>query len=225
MKKILMVVTSHDSLGNTDKKTGIWLSEFTEPYFALIENDIDVVVASINGGVAPIDPNSLHKEALDESTDKYFSSKKKVLDYTIPIKDINFNEFDGIFYPGGHGPMWDLAFDETNAELVSNFYNNGKIVAAVCHGPAALLKGKTLSGKSILNGKKITGFSNEEEKTVGLDKVVPFLLEDKLQSLSGFYEKNPILFAPYIVQDGLLLTGENPASALPLVKKVLELLK
>lgn len=225
MKKILMVVTSHSSLGDTNKKTGIWLSEFTEPYFALIESGVDVVVASIHGGVAPIDPNSLHKEALDESTEKYFNSERKVLDYTLPIKDIDFKEFDGIFYPGGHGPMWDLSIDEKNAELVSNFYNNGKIVAAVCHGPAALLKGKTLSGNSILKNKKVTGFSNEEEKTVGLDKVVPFLLEDKLQDLSGHYEKSDVLFAPYIVQDGLLLTGENPASALPLVKEVLKLLK
>lgn len=225
MKKILMVVTSHDSLGNTDKKTGIWLSEFTEPYFALIENNVEVIVASVHGGVTPIDPNSLHKEALDESTEKYFTSDKRVLDYTIPIKDINFEDFDGIFYPGGHGPMWDLSTDEKNAELVSNFYNNGKIVAAVCHGPAALLKGKTLSGESILKDKKVTGFSNAEEKTVGLDKVVPFLLEDALQELSGHYEKNVVLFAPYTVQDGLLLTGQNPASALPLVKKVLQLLK
>ncbi|WP_432204384.1 type 1 glutamine amidotransferase domain-containing protein [Cetobacterium somerae] len=226
MKKILMVVTSHDSLGNTGKKTGIWLSEFTEPYFGFLDNNVEIVIASPKGGTTPIDPNSLKEEALNESTNRYLNLENKVLEHTVSLEKINFQEFDGIFYPGGHGPMWDLSEDEKNAELVSNFYNSGKIVAAVCHGPAALIKGKKASGESLLKNKKVTGFSNLEEKAVNLEKVVPFLLEDKLTELSNnHYEKTDVLFAPYIIQDGFLLTGQNPASALPLVEKFLELLK
>lgn len=223
MKKVLMVVTSHDKLGDTGRKTGIWLSEFAEPYFAFKDRGIEIAVASPKGGAAPIDPESLKDADKNPIVKRYLDEKIDVLSHTIELEMVDFHQYDCIFYPGGHGPMWDLATDVRNGKLVSDFFNHGKIVAAVCHGPASLIGGiSDESGESFLKDRNVTGFSDAEERAVGLEKVVPFLLEDKLKSLGGVYSKAEKNFEAHIVVDGSIFTGQNPASALPLAKRVIE---
>lgn len=223
MKKILFVVTSHDKLGDTGKKTGLWLSEFSEPYFIFADKGVMITVASPKGGKVPVDPSSLNDKDSNPSVKRFLEENVDVLEHTVHLDMIDFHQYDAIFYPGGHGPMWDLSQDIRNAQLVSNFFNHGKIVAAVCHGPASLIGGiSDETGDSFLKNRAVTGFSDAEETAVGLDKVVPFLLEDKLKSLGAEYSKAEKEFAPHVVVDGTVFTGQNPASAAPLAERVLQ---
>jgi putative intracellular protease/amidase len=221
-KKILMVVTSCNSLGDTGRQTGLWLEEFTTPYYIFCDNGYKVEVASPKGGEVPIDPSSLEKQNLSESCYRYAKDPYKILDTTLKLSEVNEENYIGIFYPGGHGPMFDLAIDSENGALVSKFFNKGKPVAAVCHGPASLIMGKDSNGNPIVANKKVTGFSDAEENAVGLENVVPFLLEDKLKSLGGIYSCGA-LWQPYVQVDENLVTGQNPASADLTAKEFLKL--
>lgn len=223
MKKILFVVTSNEELGDSGKKTGLWVSEFIEPYYTFVNRGISVTVASPKGGKIPLDPSSLEDYRLNPYTKIFLEDNMDIFEKSVPLKMVDFHQYDGIFYPGGHGPMWDLSQDKDNEQLVSDFFNHGKIVAALCHGPAGLIRGiNDETGESIIKNRAITGFSNTEEKTVGLENTVPFLLEDKLVSLGGKYSKAEKDFEPHIVVDGTLFTGQNPASAILLADTIVQ---
>lgn len=223
MKKILFVVTSHEDLGNTGRKTGLWLSEFAEPYFTFKNRGIEITVASPKGGKVPIDTSSLEESHSNPFVKIFLEDDMDILENTVKLDKIDFHQYDVIFYPGGHGPMWDLAEDKQNGKLVSDFFNNGKIVGAVCHGTAALLKGiNHRTGEPLIKGRNITGFSNSEEVAVGLQDVVPFLLESKIKEIGGVYFKTEDNFKPYVVIDGSIFTGQNPASGIPLAEKIIE---
>lgn len=226
MKKVLFVLPSHDQLGNTGQKTGYWLEEFVSPYYEFMDNGYDVTIASPKGGRPPIDPKSLQKENQTEVTERLQNDKTVMnkIDNTFVLSGVSSNDYDILFLPGGHGPMWDLSEDEDMKKLVEDFYNNKKIITAVCHGPAGLLQAKDQNGNSILKNKKITGFANSEEKSVKLDQVVPFLLENRLKELGGNFEKSED-FKPFVVSDGQIITGQNPASAFLAAQKVIEILK
>jgi putative intracellular protease/amidase len=223
--KILLVLTSHDQLGNTGEKTGFWLEEFATPYYYFIDNGAEVTLASPKGGQPPIDPKSSSPEGQTENTKRFNndSKAKALLANTKKISKIKFEEFDGVFYPGGHGPMWDLAESTDSIHLIENFYNAGKPVAAVCHAPAVLRHVK-IDGLPLVKGKLVSGFTNGEEEGVKLSKVVPFLLEDELKRLGGNYKKGKD-WSSYSVVDGLLVTGQNPASSLEVAEKFMSLLK
>lgn len=223
--KVLMVLTSHDQLGNTGEKTGFWLEEFATPYYYLVDNGVEVTLASPKGGQPPIDPKSSSPDGQTENTKRFNNDAKakSVLSNTKKLSGINFEEFDGVFYPGGHGPMWDLAEDKDSIQLIENFYQAGKPVAAVCHAPAAL-RHVEIDGAPLVKGKKVSGFSNSEEEAVKLTKVVPFLLEDELKRLGGKYEKGKD-WSSFSVVDGLLVTGQNPQSSKAVAEKFLSLLK
>jgi putative intracellular protease/amidase len=225
MKKVLVVLPSHDQLGNTGQKTGYWLEEFTDPYYKFIDSGYEVTIASPNGGKPPVDPKSTQKENQSESTQRFERDKsaQAKLENTLVLSRVSANDYDTLFLPGGHGPMWDLSSDENMKKIVEDFYSYKKIVSAVCHGPAGLLQATDRNGNSILKGKKITGFTNNEESAVGLTKAVPFLLENRMKELGGKFEKGQD-FKPFIVSDGLLITGQNPKSALPAAEKVVEIL-
>ncbi|MBP0017470.1 MAG: type 1 glutamine amidotransferase domain-containing protein [Cyanobacteria bacterium SBLK] len=224
--KILIVLTSHDTLGNTGQKTGFWLEEFAAPYYIFIDAGADVILASPAGGQPPLDPKSSEPDYQTEATRRFDGDKaaQEKLAATLPLKDIKAEDFDAIFYPGGHGPMWDLATDEINAKLAGEFYNRGKAIGAVCHGPAALVKAKDKQGNSILQGRSLTCFTNVEETTVELDKIVPFLLETRLQELGGIFS-NAEAFSPHCVCDGQIVTGQNPPSSEPAAKAILEMIQ
>ena len=220
MKKVLFVVTSHDKLGNTGEKTGFWSEELAAPYYALTDNGVLVDIVTPLGGQPPLDPKSADPSMATEDT-KRFDADKLLLDKvrnTKKLSDVNQADYDAIFYPGGHGPLWDLAVDEKSHALIEAFYNAKKPVAFVCHSPG-ILKNLKVNGEFLVKGKKVTGFSNSEEDAVGLTKVVPFLLEDELKRNGGLYSKKAD-WQPYALQDGLLITGQNPASS----KLVAELL-
>ncbi|MBD1262158.1 type 1 glutamine amidotransferase domain-containing protein [Maribacter polysiphoniae] len=219
--EILIVLTSHALLGNTGEKTGFWIEEFATPYYYLIDNDVNVTLASPEGGQPPIDPTSDKPENQTEST-KRFKNDEALLDRlskTLKLSEVSTKEYDAVFYPGGHGPLWDLAESEVSARLIESFYNANKPVAFVCHAPAALKNVKNISGEPLVKGKKVTGFTNSEEELVGLTDVVPFLVEDMLKEKGGIYSKSND-FEAYALEDGLLITGQNPASS----QKVAELL-
>lgn len=219
--EILIVLTSHALLGNTGEKTGFWIEEFATPYYYLIDNDVNVTLASPEGGQPPIDPTSDKPENQTEST-KRFKNDEALLDRlskTLKLSEVSTKEYDAVFYPGGHGPLWDLAESEVSAKLIEGFYNANKPVAFVCHAPAALKNVKNISGEPLVKGKKVTGFTNSEEELVGLTDVVPFLVEDMLKEKGGIYSKSND-FEAYALEDGLLITGQNPASS----QKVAELL-
>ncbi|MDO9274844.1 MAG: type 1 glutamine amidotransferase domain-containing protein [Lutibacter sp.] len=221
MKNILFVMTSNDSLGSTGHKTGFWIEEFTAPYYLLTDEGHNVTIASPKGGQPPIDPNSAAENAATTSTkrfDKDEATKKKLAN-TLKLENVNQNDFDAVFYPGGHGVLWDLVEDKKSISLIESFYNEGKPVAFVCHAPAVLKNVKGKDGKPLVNNKKVTGFTNEEEAAVQLTDVVPFLLEEMLKNNGGIYSKIGD-WQPYAVGDGLLITGQNPASS----EKVAELL-
>lgn len=222
--KILMVLTSHDQLGNTGKKTGFWLEEFASPYYQFIDNGAQVTLSSPKGGQPPIDPKSSSEDSQTEMTKRFNKDAKtqKALSQTTKLSDIDFNEFDGVFYPGGHGPMWDLKEDRDSIRLIENFFNAGKPVAAVCHAPSVLLNVK-IDGQYIVKGKEVSGFTNSEEEASGLTKVVPFLLEDELKKLGGKYKKVGD-WKSLSVADGLLITGQNPASSEAVAKKFMEMI-
>ena len=221
MKKVLFVLTSHDKLGDTGEKTGYWTEEFAAPYYELADRGVVIDIATPLGGQPPIDPKSEDPTAATEDTkrlDKDTAVLAK-LKNTHKLSDVNQADYDAIFYPGGHGPLWDLAEDKTSIELIESFYTNKKPVAFVCHSPGAL-KNVKVNGEYLVKGKKVTGFSNAEEEAVGLTKVVPFLLEDALQANGASYSKVGD-WQPYAVEDGLLITGQNPASSKLVAEKLL----
>lgn len=212
--KVLIVLTSHAELGNTGKKTGFWVEEFAAPYYVLSDAGAELTIASPKGGQPPIDPKSEAPDAQTEAT-KRFSRDQDLqakLANTLKLADVNAADYDAVFYPGGHGPLWDLANDEKSIALIEAFYNAQKPVALVCHAPAALVKVKASNGQPLVKGKQVTGFSNTEEEAVQLTDVVPFLLEDELKNLGGLYSKGED-WGSYVLKDGLLITGQNPGSS------------
>lgn len=226
MKKILMVLTSYSELVDTDSKTGVWLGEFTEPYYEFIDKGYQVTLASPRGGKPPIDPRSQLTENITSSNRRFQKDEKvqREFDYTLPLKDVNAEDFDAVFFPGGHGPMGDLATDETTAHLVVEFYRQQKPIAAICHGPAALLTA-AIEEPEILIDKEVTAFSNAEEKLVGLSDNIPFSLEDRLKTLGAQYSSSTIPFTSKVKVSGKLVTGQNPASAEKAAKELLKLLE
>lgn len=222
--RILIITTSHADIGNANEKTGVWLEELTTPYYAFVDGNADVTIASISGGPVPIDPRSTGEDSRnEESVRRYFNDsdlRAKVND-TPAFTSLDGSDYDAVFLPGGHGTMWDYPKSHELAALVTRFLEGGKPVAAVCHGPAGLTAALTEKGEPVVRGKKVAGFTNGEEEAVGLAKVVPFLLEDRLRELGGDYQKGPD-FAPFAVRDGLLITGQNPASAAKVAKLTLE---
>lgn len=221
MKKVLFVVTSHDKLGNTGEKTGFWTEELAAPYYALIDNGVEIDIATPLGGQPPIDPKSEDPSAATEDTKRYDSDTVLLekLKNTKKLSEVNQADYDAVFYPGGHGPLWDLAEDVDSAALIASFYTNNKPVSFVCHAPAAL-KNVKINGEFLVKGKNVTGFSNTEEEAVGLTSIVPFLLEDVLQQNGATYTKAEDWHA-YAVEDGLLITGQNPASSKLVAEKLL----
>ncbi|MFA7361459.1 MAG: type 1 glutamine amidotransferase domain-containing protein [Candidatus Kapaibacterium sp.] len=212
--KVLIVLTSHDELGNTGEKTGFWIEEFAAPYFVLSDAGVNLTIASPKGGQPPIDPKSELPEAQSPSTKRFYSDQdlKNVLANTVKLSEVNQSDYDAVFYPGGHGPLWDLANDSNSISLIEDFYSHDKPIAFVCHAPAALIKVKTSDGAPLVKGKEVTGFSNSEEDAVKLTNIVPFLLEDEMKKLNAHYSKGPD-WGSYVKKDGLLITGQNPASS------------
>lgn len=212
--KVLFVLTSHDQLGDTGEKTGFWIEEFAAPYYLLKDKGITITLASPNGGQPPIDPKSEAPDFRTPATERFNNDKETqdILSATLKLETINQADYDAVFYPGGHGPLWDLAEDKNSIALIQDFLKNNKPVAAVCHAPAIFKHTKNTDGTSLVEGKKVTGFTNGEEKAVQLTDVVPFLVEDMLKSVGGIYSKGDD-WAPYAVEDGLLITGQNPASS------------
>ena len=224
--KVLFVLTSHSELGNTGKKTGFWVEEFAAPYYVMADKGVDITIASPKGGQPPIDPASEAPDAQTESTKRYYADtelKEKVATTKI-LADVTAEDFDAIFYPGGHGPLWDLYDDRNSIELIQNFWAAGKPVAAVCHAPSALLNVKDENGEPLVKGKKVTGFTNTEEEGVKLTDVVPYLLEDELKAKGGLYSKGSD-WSSHVVEDGMLITGQNPASSEEAAEKLLALLE
>lgn len=212
--KILMVLTSHDQLGNTGRKTGFWLEEFAAPYYVLSDAGAEITLASPAGGQPPLDPKSAEADFLTDATRRFDADAQAqaALANTLKLSGIKADEYDALFYPGGHGPLWDLAEDPQSIALIESMYVSGKPVAAVCHAPG-VLKGATLAdGSALVKGKSLTGFSNSEEAAVQLTDVVPFLLEDLLQEKGANYSSADD-WHPYTVTDGNLITGQNPASS------------
>lgn len=212
--KVLLVLTSHDELGDTGKKTGFWLEEFAGPYYYLVDKGVDVTLASPKGGRPPIDPKSELPDFQTESTRRFNGDQetKEILSKTVKLETVSQEGFDAIFYSGGYGPMWDLSDNETSINLIESFYNSGKPVASVCHAPAIFKNTKDQSGNSLIQGKKVTAYSNSEEEAVNFTEIVPFSVEDMLKEQGGIYSKGPD-WGPYALEDGLILTGQNPASA------------
>jgi putative intracellular protease/amidase len=211
--KILMVLTSHDQLGTTGRKTGFWLEEFAAPYFVFRDAGVELTLASPKGGQPPIDPVSDLPENQTPAMArfKHDALAQKALSQTVKLADVLAEDYDSIFYPGGHGPMWDLAESPVSIALIESFYNSGKPVALVCHSPG-VLRHVTYKGEPLVKGKRVTGFTNEEEEEVQLTKVVPFLVEDELKRLGAVFEKAP-KWQPFSIVDGRLVTGQNPASS------------
>jgi len=224
--KILMVLTSHSELGNTEKKTGFWVEEFAAPYYILKDAGATITIVSPKGGQPPIDPSSTEKANQTAATHRFDkdAALKELLAHTKKLSEVSANDFDAVFYPGGHGPLWDLTNDKDSIELIEKFWSDKKPIAAVCHAPSVLLQVMDQENTPLLKGKKITGFTNTEEEAVGLTNVVPFLLEDELKSKGGIYSKKED-WASHVVTDGLLITGQNPASSKEVAETLLELLK
>jgi putative intracellular protease/amidase len=224
--KVLMVLTSHSELGNTGKKTGFWVEEFAAPYYTLKDAGAEITLASPKGGQPPIDPKSAEPSAQTEATKRFDKDAElqKLLANTKRLSEVKATDFDAVFFPGGHGPLWDLTKDPDSIKLIQEFWSAKKPVAAVCHAPSVLLNVKDENGEPLVKGKKVTGFTNTEEEAVQLTKVVPFLLEDELKNKGGQYSKKED-WASYVVKDGLLITGQNPASSEEAAKELLGLLR
>jgi putative intracellular protease/amidase len=224
--KILMVLTSHGKLGATGHKTGFWLEEFAAPYYVFKDAGADVTLASPLGGQPPLDPKSDAPDFQTGATLRFKTDDagKAALAQTLRLMDVSAKDFDAVFYPGGHGPLWDLAEDEASRTLIEAMLAAGKPVAAICHAPAVLRHARTPQGRSIVEGKKVTGFTNSEEQAVGLTDVVPFLVEDMLRANGGDYSKAGD-WQPHVVADGLLITGQNPASSEPAARSLLDKLR
>jgi putative intracellular protease/amidase len=221
---ILMVLTSHDILGNTGRKTGFWLEEFAAPYYVFRDAGVELTLASPKGGQPPIDPKSDLPESQTAAMMRFKKDPvaQSALAHTVKLKDMRSDIFDAIFYPGGHGPMWDLVENPESIALIESFYNSGKPVAAVCHAPAVLHR-VMYQGAPIVEGKRVTGFANSEEEEVQLTHVVPFLVEDELKRLGGIFEKAPN-WQSFAITDGRLITGQNPASSTAGAQALLKLL-
>lgn len=224
--KVVMILTSHDQLGDTGRKTGFWLEELAAPYYVFKKAGYEITLASPDGGQPPLDPKSNEPDFQTEDTRRFEADAeaREALANTVKLADISQADFDTVFYPGGHGPMWDLAESPVSAALIESFLSADKPVALVCHAPGVLRHVKTPNGRPLVEGKKVTGFTNSEEAAVGLTDVVPFLVEEELQAKGGIYSKGPD-WGPYFVQDGLLITGQNPASSAPAAERLVEVLK
>ena len=238
--KVLIVASSHDRMGTTDHRTGVWLEELATPYYALLDGGAEVTFASIKGGPIPWDPRSLPAEAgegpgeepkeqqeeVPASVHRFLSDERatRLAQDTPALSSVEVGSFDAIFLPGGHGVMWDAAEDEVLAQAVGSLFDGGKLVAAVCHGPAGLVKARRQDGRPIVEGLRVSGFANTEEEAVGLTSVVPFLLEDRLRELGGHYERGPD-FQPFAIQDGNLITGQNPQSSDLVARRLLDALR
>lgn len=211
-----MVLTSHDKLGDTGKKTGFWLEEFAAPYYVFEDAGVTLTLASPLGGQPPLDPSSDAPDAQTADTARFKTdpAAQAALAHTLPLSSVKASDFDAVFYPGGHGPLWDLAEDPASIALIHALVAAGKPVAAVCHAPAVLRHVLAADGAPLVQGKKVTGFSNSEERAAGLTDVVPFLVQDMLVELGGRYSGVPDR-QPHVLVDGLLITGQNPASSAP----------
>ncbi|RAI03495.1 type 1 glutamine amidotransferase domain-containing protein [Acuticoccus sediminis] len=219
---VLMVLTSHDTLGDTGRKTGFWLEEFAAPYFVLHDAGIAITVASVKGGQPPLDPKSDEPQFQTDATERFKAdaAAREVLANTVKLADVNAADFDAVFYPGGHGPLWDLAEDETSIALLEAMNAAGKPLALVCHAPGVLRHVKGTDGKPLVAGRPVTGFANSEEEAVGLTKVVPFLVEDELKALGGRFSQGDD-WSSYVLEDGNLITGQNPASSTEAARRLL----
>lgn len=226
MKKILMILTSHKALDNTDSTTGVWLGEFTDPYYEFIEKGYEVTLASPLGGEPPVDPRSKLTENISPSNRKFDKDEtaKAAFKSTRPLEEVDTEDFDALFFPGGHGPMWDLATSDLNARIVLDFFRSGRPIGAVCHGPAALLKAAEQE-PALLKGREVTAYSNAEEKLVMLSDNIPFKLQDRLQELGAKFDAATIPFTANVKVSGILVTGQNPASANGTAKKLIALLE
>lgn len=222
---ILFVLTSNDKLGETGEKTGFWIEEFANPYYQLLDKGVNITLASPKGGQPPIDPKSDLPEFSTQLTERFKKDKiaQKKMSETLILKDIKASDFDAVFYPGGHGPLWDLAEDKNSIKLIEAFNEKQKPIAFVCHAPAVLKNVKKSNGEFLVKGKKVTGFSNNEEAAVQLTNVVPFLIEDMMKENGAIYTKGND-WEPYSVEDGNLITGQNPASSELVAEKLLKLL-
>ncbi|SBS26706.1 Molecular chaperone Hsp31 and glyoxalase 3 [Marinomonas spartinae] len=220
--KILVVLTSHSEMGNTGHKTGFWVEEFAAPYYAFVDAAAEVTVATPKGGQAPIDPNSEAPDAQTEATKRFYEDKiaQDVIANTHKLSDMKQDDFDAIFYPGGHGPLWDLTNNEESIALIESFIQANKPISSVCHAPSAFLNIKDSKGDYFIKGKVVTGFTNSEEAAVQLTDVVPFLLEDEMKKRGADYQ-NADSWTPFAVQDGLMITGQNPASSELVAEKLL----
>lgn len=224
--KILIVLTSHSELGNTGHKTGFWMEEFAAPYYIFKDAGVEITIVSPDGGQPPVDPRSLEPSGQTEATRRFDQDEElqKLLANTGKLSEVSADDFDAVFYPGGHGPLWDLTSDAGSIRLIEAFWNSNKPVAAVCHAPSVLLNVKTMDGSPLVKGKNITGFSNAEEEAAQLTAVVPFLLEDELKKKGGIYVKKEN-WTSHVITDGLLVTGQNPASSAETARQLLNLLK
>jgi putative intracellular protease/amidase len=224
--KILMVLTSHDQLGNTGKKTGFWLEEFAAPYYAFKDAGADITLVSPQGGQPPLDPKSDEPDSQTDATRRFKAdpAAQAALASTGKLSEVSAEGFDAVFYPGGHGPLWDLAEDADSIKLIEAMTAAGKTVSAVCHAPGVLRHVKAADGSPLVKGKNVTGFTNTEEAAVQLTDIVPFLVEDMLVTNGGKYSKGDD-WKPYVVIDGKLITGQNPASSEPAAQAVLRQLK
>jgi len=222
---VLMVLTSHDTLGNTGHKTGFWLEEFAAPYYTLKDAGANIVLASPLGGQPPLDPKSDEPDFQTAATARFKAdtAAQATLAHTRPLAELSAADFDAVFYPGGHGPLWDLAEDQHSIALIEAMIAAGKPVAAVCHAPGVLRHAKAADGQALVRGKNVTGFTNTEEEAVGLTKVVPFLVEDMLKEHGGLYAKGAD-WQSFVLTDGLLVTGQNPASSEAAAQALLKLL-
>lgn len=224
--KILMVLTSHDRLGDTGKPTGFWLEEFAAPYYVFKDAGAQITLASPRGGQPPLDPKSDEPDAQTEATRRFREDPeaRQALANTARLAEVAPRDFDAVFYPGGHGPLWDLAEDRASIALIETMIAAEKPVALVCHGPGALRRTQGPDGAPLVQGKDVTGFANSEEEAVGLTGIVPFLVEDELRKCGGRYSKAPADWQPHVVTAGWLITGQNPASSEPAARALLEAL-
>lgn len=224
--KILIILTSHSELGNTGQSTGFWLEELASPYYVFKDAGAGIVLASPKGGQPPLDPKSNGPDFQTDATRRFMADPAAAtqLATTLPLKDIPDEGFDAVFYPGGHGPLWDLAEDPNSLHLIQATVAAGKPLATVCHASGVLRHAKGMDGNPLVQGKKVTGFANSEEAAVGLTEVVPFLVEDELKRNGGVYSKVDD-WQPYVVTDGLLITGQNPASSGPAAHALLDILR
>ncbi|GAA2866730.1 type 1 glutamine amidotransferase domain-containing protein [Nonomuraea rubra] len=222
--KVLIVLTSHDKLGDTGRKTGFWLEELAAPYYRFKEAGWRIVLASPQGGRPPLDPKSSEPGFQTDQTRRFEADPQatEALAHTVRLDSVSTDDFDAVFYPGGHGPLWDLAEDTNSARLIETTLRSGKPLALVCHAPGILRHTVNEEGTPLVRGKQVTGFANSEEEAVQLTKVVPFLVEDELKDLGGLYSKAGD-WEPHVVQDGLLITGQNPASSAPVADALIKL--